>query len=109
LASEGADKLNISKRSKSACIGHIKRKLLQKQPLTGKSLDLCLNIITPDKENKSVLSDIVRNICDKILNRLNLDDYELYVLCDVILVHAQIYENHSFEYLKEENGAANAI
>jgi len=72
------------RRSIAAKYGHIKRRLRNVEPLTGKILERALDSIgTP---NDSFLKDIAH----KLNAGQPLDDYELHIFFDMFLLHVKL-------------------
>lgn len=76
------------RKSKNASIGHVKRCLLKKEPLTGKTLELALSFV--DAEGDDDFSQFLRKIGEKMKAGQPLDDYELHIMVDMILLQAKI-------------------
>jgi hypothetical protein len=63
----------------SARCGHIKRRLLRKEPLRGELLEFALGIVGNDSD-----------IGTKLRGGQTLDAYELHLMLDVFLLHARL-------------------
>lgn len=72
----------MASRSFSARCGHITRRLNANQPLTGKLLELALNIID-EMNHRGAEVDAIR---EKIRTGAQLTDYESHIMIDAILV-----------------------
>lgn len=73
-------------KSMSARIGHIKRRLLRDEVLTGKHLELALEILG----NGNSGQDQIDQIAHKLEAGKKLEAYELHIVVDVILLHARL-------------------
>lgn len=73
------------RKSRGGSYSHVTRRLRQKQPLTGKTLELALDLI--GEGSKSAPFD---KIASKLTNGEPLDDYERHLMVDVALVHARV-------------------
>jgi hypothetical protein len=78
-------------KAASARYGHIKRRLKSKQPLTGKHLELALDIVGDGNSGHEML-DALSN---KLQEGQKLNDYELHLMLDVYLVHAKLANANS--------------
>ncbi|ARG98265.1 hypothetical protein [Legionella micdadei] len=67
---------------------HIKNCLSNKEPLTGKSLEIALELV--DVHGDDEHSIFVRNIGTKMKAGLELDEYEHHIIVDVLMLHAQL-------------------
>jgi len=73
-------------RSKSASYGHVKRRLLRDERLTGKVLESALSIV-----GQGGTGDSLRDgIATKLIAGQQLDDYEKHIMIDVLLLHARL-------------------
>lgn len=73
-------------KSASARYGHIKRRLKKAEPLTGKHLELALDVVGDGSTGHKML-DAISN---KLQTGQKLDDYELHLMLDVYLVHEKL-------------------
>jgi hypothetical protein len=73
-------------KSMSARIGHIKRRLLRDEVLTGKHLELALDILGNGDSGQNQIDQIAR----KLEAGETLDAYVLHIMVDVILLHARL-------------------
>ncbi len=71
----------------SARCGHVKRKLIRSEPLTGSSLELALNVVEEMTAHEPSLRE---SITSKLKAGRTLDDYELHLMIDVFLLHARL-------------------
>lgn len=79
--------------SNGAKYGHLKRQLHSKEPLTGKTLELALELVTPSPEaEESSLKKQLNGITKKLNAGLVLSDYETHLIVDVLLVHERLQE-----------------
>lgn len=76
------------RKSRGAGYGHIKRKLNNNEPLTGKTLELALELVDVVGEDEQ--SKFVRNIGNKLKEGKALDEYEYHILVDVLMLHARL-------------------
>jgi len=73
-------------KSMSARFGYIKRRLVREEPLTGKHLELALDIVGDGNTGYNLMDGIAYT-----LNRgQKLDPYELHLMIDVFLRHAKL-------------------
>lgn len=73
-------------KSRSARFGHIKRRLKREEALTGKHLELALDIVG----DGSTGDKLIDGISNKLQTGQKLDDYELHLMLDVFLLHAKL-------------------
>lgn len=76
------------RRSKSASYGHITRKLNNNESLTGKTLELALDLVDVIGDDEH--SKFIRNIGTKLKEGKPLDEYEHHILVDVLILHARL-------------------
>lgn len=76
------------RKSHSARCGHVKRRILAGERLTGKTLKFALEVL----ESQTGFSDqaFLLNIAEKLKKGSQLDDYEEHIMVDVILLHAKL-------------------
>lgn len=77
------------RKSHSARCGHVKRRILAGERLTGKTLEFALEVL----ESKAYYSSdpsFLQKITEKLKKGDTLDEYEVHILVDVILVHIKI-------------------
>jgi hypothetical protein len=79
-------------KSASARHGHIKRRLKSEKPLTGKHLELALDVIGDGNSGHEML-DAISN---KLQAGQKLNDYELHLIVDVYLMHAKLANTSLF-------------
>lgn len=70
----------------SAKCGHIKRRLVRNQPLTGKLLEFALDAVGDGRADNRLLD----GISEKLRSGTQLDAYEVHVMVDVILLHIRL-------------------
>lgn len=87
---ENSDEKKKERSSRSASYGHMQRRLTNNQPLTGKTLELALEIV--DVQGDDDFSTFIKGMRAKIQTGQPLDDYELHILLDVLLVHHRLNE-----------------
>jgi hypothetical protein len=76
------------RKSYSARLSHITRGLQAGEPLTGKTLELALSLVTCDDPKAGINSDpTYLGIAKKLREGLPLSDYETHLMVDVRLVH----------------------
>ena len=80
------DKVRKERKARNASYGHVKRRLIKSEPLTGKTLDLALDLIGRGKTGNEYLDPIAK----KLSEGQPLSDYETHIMVDVILVHASL-------------------
>lgn len=68
-----------AKKARGAKCGHVKRRLLNNEPLEGKTLEYALSILNPEDP-----------ICAKLQAGEQLTDYELHLMVDVYLLHERL-------------------
>lgn len=66
-------------KSNSAKCGHVTRRLMRNEPLTGKTLEFALSVVGEDSD-----------IADKLRAGQPLNDYERYLMLDVILLRKRL-------------------
>lgn len=76
------------RKSRGASYGHITRKLNNNEPLTGKTLELALELVDVIGDDEQ--SKFVRNIGNKLKAGEPLDEYEHHILVDVLMLHARL-------------------
>ena len=76
-------------RSFSARCGHVNRRLLSGERLTGKVLELALEVVG-EPHGQDGLSAMGREIANKLKLGHTLTDYELHIMVDVLLLHARL-------------------
>jgi len=77
-----------AQKSRDASYGHITRRLKNNEPLTGKTLELALELVDVIGDDEQ--SMFVRNIGTKLKTGQPLDEYEHHILVDVLLLHARL-------------------
>ncbi len=82
---------NASK-SMSARLGYIKRRLKAEEALTGKHLELALDVVG----DGSTGNELIDGIANKLQTGQKLDDYELHLMLDVFLLHAKLASASAF-------------
>jgi hypothetical protein len=76
------------RKSYSARLSHVTRRLMKKEPLTGKTLELALELVTCDDPEAGINRDpFYMGIAKKLREGQPLDDYETHIMVDVRLVH----------------------
>ncbi len=75
-------------KAKSASYGHVKRCISNNEPLSGKTLEVALDLVNVQGEDK--FSRFVRNIGVKLKAAQPLDEYEYHILVDVLMLHVRI-------------------
>ncbi|MCG5077225.1 hypothetical protein [Paraburkholderia tagetis] len=73
-------------KSMSARFGHIKRRLIRDEPLTGDLLKLALDVVG-DGDSGDAQIDTIAN---KLMSGQKLGTYELHLMVDVFLLHARL-------------------
>ena len=73
------------RKSRGARYGHITRRLSRNEPLTGKTLELALELVNVYGDDEQ--SRFVRNIGVKMQAGQPLDQYEYHIVVDVLMVH----------------------
>ncbi|TKW61093.1 MAG: hypothetical protein DI628_00225 [Blastochloris viridis] len=68
-----------ARKARGAKCGHVKRRLLNGEPLEGKTLDFALGILNPE--------DVIYK---KLKEGQPLSEYELHLMVDVYLLHERL-------------------
>ena len=78
-------------RSEGALFSNLERRLENKEPLTGKTLELAIKIVTPDPlcEDKE-FNETCCVILEKFKNGEPLEHKELTLFLDILVVHHQL-------------------
>lgn len=76
------------RKSRGASYGHIKRKLNKNEPLTGKNLELALELVDVIGDDEH--SKFLRNVGVKLKAGQPLDEYEHHIMVDVLLLHVRL-------------------
>lgn len=76
------------RKSRGASYGHITRKLNNNDPLTGKTLELALELVDVIGDDEQ--SKFMRNIGNKLKAGEPLDEYEHHIMVDVLILHARL-------------------
>jgi hypothetical protein len=84
-------RVGMASKSMSAKYGHIKRRLSQGEPLTGKTLKTALEVLECDGNGSS--DNMIDTIREKIVKGESLTEYEYHIFVEVILVHAKLSED----------------
>lgn len=76
------------RKGHSARCGHVKRRILAGEPLTGKTLAFALELL----ESQTGFSDdeFLKEMSMKLGKGLPLTEYEEHILVDVLLVHSKL-------------------
>ena len=88
FAEDSSDEQKEMKTINAKC-GHVKRRLVRNDPLSGKVLDFALSVIEQSRErtNDTALLD---RISRKLANEEELSDYEAHIMIDVLLLHKRL-------------------
>lgn len=75
-------------KNESAKCGHVKRRLLRNEPLTGRRLRFALDVLNKDgnSSNEAFLTGISR----KLQSGEQLTEYECHFMVDVVLLHNRL-------------------
>jgi len=73
----------------SAKCGHVKRRLLRGERLTGPVLDFALSIL-PAEDDGSKAAALLVGIAQKLKAGTALTDYECHVMVDSVLLHVRL-------------------
>jgi len=79
LVAEDAPARRAEQKRAAARCGHVKRRLLQNEPLTGDLLEFAINTVVPNEE-----------IVEKLKAGQKLDHYELHLMVDMYLLRARL-------------------
>lgn len=77
------------RKAHSARCGHVKRRLFSGAPLTGKTLDFALELLSTSRERSSE-PQMLEEMAKKLVAHVPLTEYEQHILVDVLLVHSKI-------------------
>jgi hypothetical protein len=69
--------------------GHVKRRLLRDEPLTGKLLEFALSIVSGEN-GTATGNDLLDGIAAKLKAGQQLNDYERHIMVDVLLLHIRL-------------------
>ena len=69
--------------------GHVKRRLANRERLTGKVLDFAIGVIEDSRHRRSD-DELLRWMKAKLLLGDQLDDYEMHLMLDVLLLHKRL-------------------
>lgn len=76
------------RKSYGAKLGHVTKRLIEKKPLTGKTLKTALELITCDDPEVGINKDpFFIGIAEKMKTGQPLTDYEFHIVVDVRMVH----------------------
>lgn len=76
-----------TQKATGASYGQLKRRLIKNEPLTGKTLELALDLVTVDRDDE--FSRFLKNIGVKLKAGQPLGEYERHIIVDMLLPHAQ--------------------
>jgi hypothetical protein len=79
-----------ARKLRNARCGHIKRKLIQNERLTGELLKFALEIVEPMPGNEDEQSKFAHRIAIKLKHGMPLDEYEFHMVVDVWLLHVRL-------------------
>lgn len=79
-----------ARKSIGASYGHIKRRLLGNEPLNGKTLELALELVPYRTPTNGPNDELINSISNKLNAGQPLNEYELHIMVDVLLLHAQL-------------------
>jgi hypothetical protein len=82
------EEMEKERKSMGSRLGHIKRRLAKKEPLTGETLDLAMELVAVHGDDEK--SKFVRNIGVKMGAGQPLDEYEYHILVDVLMLHTRL-------------------
>jgi len=71
----------------SAKCGHVKRRLIRNEPLTGELLEFAISVIG---DSNCAGDDELNSMVDKLKAGQQLSDYELHIMVDVLLLHKRL-------------------
>jgi len=74
------------RKSIGARCGHVKRRILAKEPLTGKVLEFALDVLG----DESFASKGEISTAEKLKAGQPLNDYESHIMVDVLLLHTKL-------------------
>ena len=77
-------------RSNSAKCGHVKRRLIRGERLTGNVLEFALSLVEEGCNGNSETSRLCKSIYQKISLGFELSEYELHLMLDVFLFHKKL-------------------
>ena len=73
-------------KSVNGRLGHIKRRLRRREPLTKGLLELALEVVGAGNPGDELMDEIA----NKLITGRQLSDYELHLMLDVFLLHAKL-------------------
>lgn len=76
------------RKSRGARYGHVKRRLSNNKPLTGKTLELALELVNVHSNDEH--SSFLRNIGVKMQAGQSLDEYEYHIIVEMLMLHAKL-------------------
>jgi hypothetical protein len=79
-----------ARKLRNARCGHIERKLLRKEPLTGDLLKFALDVVGDPVEGKDEESIFRKNIATKFKHGMPLEEYEFHCMVDMWLLHVRL-------------------
>jgi len=79
-----------ARKLRNARCGHIKRKLLRNEPLTGELLKFALDVVGDPVEGKDEESIFRKNIATKLKHGMPLEEYECHCMVDMWLLHVRL-------------------
>ena len=79
-----------ARKLRNWCCGHIKRKLIRKERLTGDLLKFALDVVGDPVEGNDEHSIFCKHIATKLKHGMPLDDYEFHMMVDVWLLHVRL-------------------
>lgn len=80
------DQVRKERKSRNASYGQVKRRLMENKPLTGKTLEIALDLAGDGNTGDKYLDPIAK----KLMAGQPLTDYEIHIMVDVRLLHAQL-------------------
>ncbi|MCS5710428.1 hypothetical protein [Candidatus Berkiella aquae] len=79
-----------ARKSRGASYGHVKRRLSRNEPLTGKTLELALDLVPYNIPAKDQHDELFNSIYSKLNAGQPLNEYEYHIMVDVLLLHANL-------------------
>lgn len=79
-----------ARKSRGANYGHVKRRLSRNEPLTGKTIELALDLVPYSVPPKDQNDKLFNSISDKLNAGEPLNEYEHHIMVDVLLLHARL-------------------
>jgi hypothetical protein len=81
----------LERKSYGAKLGHVKKHLYEKKPMTGKVLETALELVTCEDPSAGINRDpFYTGMAEKMKSGQPLTDYEVHILVDVLMLHSRL-------------------